>query len=578
MKLFSKNILLPSLTLFSYLFYLLWSAPLDLILQMYTINDLYIFNNSYVHIITIVSIAMFFLLWISSILPFKHIYYFLLGLISFLLILLFLYNYILPYDYGMFTDNNSLSPERSLLGFSKAYYVLDIVFILGSLAITYIIIKKQYYTPLLLIFLIIYSVETALVFSRAIPKITPVQDVKTINLSKNHPNIIYLSFDGLGPRMTEYFLTNDSMPQDLTDWSKDFTFYENTTSLSFAYTAPSFPSMYEGYDKTPQILLDDLINNKTGADPYFYLYKQPLKNFTKNLSPYATVTGTTSVIDPLAPVLLPKIYKSIPYFTRHFLANDYSWKFKNLSHWVFAPKRASSDPFYFVFNVQDTPKPIVYYNFSEYTHHPWSSKKIQVSNLEAQMNSKKAAEEIFYYNTLDVFTYLSRLIAELKKQDLYDNTKIIINSDHDTHRHGDIAGPVVKSFVEDISLPTHLSSYSLASLLMIKEFNTSNRQMIINNKFLTLADVRGNIEQSLGLTNLPDFINKDYQARVVNIPLAGWGTFYGILDSKTRSETVKNLNGQFPFLKLSNIYPYQASCFDVPIEDLTNVPPYEILD
>ena len=567
MKLFPKNILLPALALFSYLFYLLWSAPLDLILQMYTINDLYIFNNSYVHIITIVSIAMFFLLWISSILPFKHIYYFLLGLISFLLILLFLYNYILPYDYGMFTDNNSLSPERSLLGFSKAYYLLDIILIIGSLAITYIIIKKQYYTPLLLIFLIMYSIETALVFSKAIPKITSVQSVGTIDLSKNHPNIIYLSFDGLGPRMTEYFLTNNSMPQDLTDWSKDFTFYENTTSLSLALTAPSFPSMYEGYDKTPQILLDDLINNKTGADPYFYFYKQPLKNFTKNLSPYATVTGTTSVIDPLAPVLLPKIYKSIPYFIRHLLANDYSWKSKNYSRW-----QITGEPFDFTFNVQDTPKPIVYYNFSEYTHHPWSSKKMRVSNLTIQMNSLKATEEVFYYNTLDVFAYLSTLITELKAQGLYDSTKIIINSDHDTH----MKGSFTREFIQDIFLQTNVSS--LDSLLMIKEFNTTNQQMIIDNKFLTLADVRGNIEHSLGLTNLPDFINKDYRARVVNIPLAGWGTFYGILDSKTRSETIKNLNGRFPFIKLSNIYPYQTSQFDIPITEITNVPPYEILD
>ena len=90
MKSFSKNVLLPALALFSYLFYLFWSAPLDLILQMYSINDLYIFNNSYMPIIVIISIVMFFLLCVSYILPFKHIYYFFLGLITFLLIFLLL--------------------------------------------------------------------------------------------------------------------------------------------------------------------------------------------------------------------------------------------------------------------------------------------------------------------------------------------------------------------------------------------------------------------------------------------------------------------------------------------------------
>ncbi len=244
MKSFSKSVLLPAFVLFSYLFYLFWSAPLNLILQMYTINNLYILNNSYIHIITIVSIIMFFYSVFLIYFLCKHLYYFFLGLI-----LALLYNYILPYSYGIFTDNNTLSPERSFLSFSKAYYLLDIILILGSLVGTIWAIKNKYHIQALIFFLIFYSVFNISTFSRGVYSIQKPVDT-SITLSSNHPNVFHLIFDGLGPRMTQYFLTNNSMPQDLTNWSKDFTFFDNVTTFSTAYTLLSLPTMMEGYKKT----------------------------------------------------------------------------------------------------------------------------------------------------------------------------------------------------------------------------------------------------------------------------------------------------------------------------------------
>lgn len=139
-------IILPMVTLVSYLFYLFWSAPLSMILQQFSIQYLYILNNSYLHYcliaIVILGILLFSCYYLSLRWAFIKIFYnFFLGLILFVVILPLLYNLILPYNYGIFTDNNTLTPLNSLLGFSKLYYLLDLFIISISILLSIILIK-----------------------------------------------------------------------------------------------------------------------------------------------------------------------------------------------------------------------------------------------------------------------------------------------------------------------------------------------------------------------------------------------------------------------------------------------------
>ena len=585
MKLFSKNVLLPAFALFSYLFYLFWSAPLDLILQMYAINDLYIFNNSYMPIITVVGIVMFFLLCISYLLPFKHLYYFFLGLITFLLILMLLYNYILPYSYGMFTDNNSLSPERSLLGFSKAYYLLDVILILGSFSFTIWAIKNKLQTQLLTFFLIFYSVLNIFTFSRGVYSIQKPTSTN-ITLSSNHPNVFYFIFDGLGPRMTQYFLTNDSMPQDLTDWSKDFTFFDNVTTLSTPYTILSIPTMMEGYKRTPMTLLSDLINsnNINYADHYI----KPVTNLFNDLTPNVQSAYISGSLTKLMPILLVKIYRSIPYFMRSSIVSEYSWKYNNVQDWVtsIVPSEIS---------VKETSKATLTILFSENTHGVWRSKNSPMTYENTQTISD--VETMFYHNTKDVLQYLSLLFQDLQKENIYDNTKIIISSDHGTHTL--FYKPLILEFVKSIStpynkydpkfvnslftaLPYEKENFILGvlpSLLMVKDFNTTNTKMKTDPRFLSLGDIRGSVESGFGLTNLPDYTATIPPKRAFNIPSISFATAQGLFGLQ-RPKVLRELSNtsHMEFTKVESVFPFKASSFKVPLKDITNVPPYEIID
>ena len=585
MKSFSKNVLLPAFALFSYLFYLFWSAPLDLILQMYAINDLYIFNNSYMPIIAIIGIVMFFLLCISYLLPFKHFYYFFLGLISFLLILVLLYNYILPYSYGMFTDNNSLSPERSFLGFSKAYYLLDIILILASFSFTIWAIKNKLQTQLLTFFLIFYSVLNIFTFSRGVYSIQKPTSTD-ITLSSNHPNVFYFIFDGLGPRMTQYFLTNDSIPQDLTDWSKDFTFFDNVTTLSTAFTILSLPTMMEGYKRTPMTLFSDLIN--TNNISYADHYVEPVTNLFNDLAPNVQSTYISGSLTKVIPILLVKIYQSIPYFAKSYIVNDYSWKFSNVQEWVthIVPSEIS---------VKETSKATLTVLFSEYTHCVWVSENSPIALADTK--NIKDVETMFYHNTKDTFLYLSRLFQNLQKENIYDNTKIIISSDHGTqtlHQK-----PLIQEFLTSISPPynkydpkfidslfttlpyNNKDSFilgALPSLLMIKDFHTTNTKMKTDPRFLSLGDIRGSVESAFGLTNLPDYTVKTPPKRVFNIPSISFPTVHGLFNSQ-RPKILQEISNttHIEFTKVESVFPFKASTFKAPLKDLTNVPPYEII-
>ena len=187
-----KNIFLPVLALGSYLFYLLWSAPVSLILQEYAVSHWFIVNNPLTPIVIIVLISFIVLLSLLYQFKIKTCFNFLIGLIVFLLILSFLYNHILAYDYGSFLDNNTLIPEKPLLGFSKWYYLLDIIFIFISLCLVYISIKKNFYIPILLFFILFYSTENIITIVKTSNSINnTVPSTLNYTLSKNKKTYYY---------------------------------------------------------------------------------------------------------------------------------------------------------------------------------------------------------------------------------------------------------------------------------------------------------------------------------------------------------------------------------------------------
>lgn len=579
-----KNIFLPVLALGSYLFYLLWSAPVSLILQEYDVSHWYITNNPLTPIITIVLIVFIVLLSFFISLKQKKCFNFFIGIILFLLILSFMYNHVLAYNYGSFLDNNNLIPEKPLLGFSKWYYLLDLIFIFGSLYLVYISIKKNLYIPIFLFFLLFYSTENIITISKTSNSINnTVSSTQKYTLSKNKKNVLLLVFDGFDPRIVQYFLTNNSLTKEQTSWSKDFKFYNNVTSFS-SVTAGSIRSMFEGYAGTPQFILQELLSNSFS---FSYFYNEPIMNFNQNLKQEnISVYKVQSSLITSLPILSIFFYHSMPYMTRHFIANNNSWKIDSPNLWTGFSSSEEIDTSNTI--ITNTMNHTYFINWSEYSHLPWSATNSPVT-YEKALTNLQAMELLRLHNTKDVFENIIQTIQFLKKHNIYDNTKIIVASDHGSHGSIEEIAITDDSMSPDKSLefiskiatdppknPTD-SFKRLPSLLMIKDFNTIQNKMTIDNRFLSLADLPSIIEHSLDISTI---LNKDYTKelppqRVFNAPNVN---FFTLLNNQKKFVQEFKQAGTVEFIQIHNVSPYKESFFTVPLQDITNVPSYEVIE
>ena len=92
----------------------------------------------------------------------------------------------------------------------------------------------------------------------------------------------------------------------------------------------------------------------------------------------------------------------------------------------------------------------------------------------------------FYHTNMASFLLLAKWFDYLKKNDVYDNTRIIIVSDHGVHFSSYEPLPIPYNFRLPDSDRIYLQSYR--SLLMVKDFNEKNR-LRTDDKFMTTADI-----------------------------------------------------------------------------------------
>ena len=240
-------IILPTVTVFSVLFYLFWAGPLTIVLQEYDLNNLGLRNYPILFISVIVCLIYMILLSIAYF-KFPKTYAIFIGTTLFLLLGVFAYSNILPYSYGSVADNLTLTPRESLLGFSKLYYLFDIL-LLGALAcLAFTVIKHKSATPMFVFIFIFYNINNSIIFYNAVQKRLPDNhrvDVDPIILSSTEKNVLLITLDGFSIGTVEYFLTNQQIEPKFTDWSKNFTFYDNVINLGGG-TMSSMPNIYGG--------------------------------------------------------------------------------------------------------------------------------------------------------------------------------------------------------------------------------------------------------------------------------------------------------------------------------------------
>ena len=346
--------------------------------------------------------------------------------------------------------------------------------------------------------------------------------------SRNGQNVILVMLDRALGGFVPYIF--EEKPE-LLDSYDGFTWYKNTTSYSL-YTNMGAPSLYGGYEYTPlninkrndislvekhneSLLLLPLIFNNNGftvtiTDPTYANYswtpdlsifkKYPelnvfnvqkifTSNWIKNNTDFINYDFAYNINNNL---IRFSIFKFSFLFIRNFiydrgkwltLKDEYDEYIDNAISPAILYNYASLDLLPNISIINDyvtstfsmlsndlTHEPYVYFQAPDY------KLKTNVTNIGA---GPFAADKNYHVNITSI-TLLGKWLNYLKENNIYDNTRIIIVSDH---------GRDLKTNLQDnIILPNGWSVEAFNCLLLVKDFNAKGR-LAVNNDFMTNADV-----------------------------------------------------------------------------------------
>ena len=599
--------ILPVMSLFSFFFYVFWTYPIQILSQELQINEYFLFSNPYLQKSFLVCvILLIFLMAIFKFLP--KVLPYIVGFILVFLMGTFLYK-ITSYDFGTFTDNNSLTTSKSILGYSSWYFALDgIIPILSIITIAFAL-KKNFYKPILLFFLIFYTTENTRTLTQ-LKRVPMSLTSDIITLSSNQPNLLFFMFDSLSTPLILDIITN-KWSDEQKAWTKDFMFYDNVTSLSLGRTDTSLPNMIGGYEFVPQKQLGNIINKKEDLDtPDFKLY--PYGDTDKSFQEVSKILKhnvdiSVSFVESLTdlsdkfqvkdravprniPIIGVSLYPYIPYLFKNNLAANrieikasFSWRNIFPSLWVFYI------PTTFITS-QKTEKPVFYYFENQGAHGPHYSPKYPEGGSPKSIEDTK---DILFQQITYNMSMLNNLIPILKKQDIYDTTRIIVVADHGITPNSDIleyirsiATPQQKNFYTKTYFDNfELNTEYLPVMLMEKSFKTTQKTMQMDKRFLSLADLHGSIINTFSTnTKIPDYLVTDPPKRAFNIPyirpeeLDYFSYGRGGVEKKDFIYKILLTNNKLTYVKVKSVTEGDFEMGTYDFDTIENLPPVEYLD
>ena len=604
--------LLPVMSLFSFLFYVFWAYPVQILSQELKITGYFLFNNPYLQTSFLVCVILFIALIITS----KNspkLFPYILGLILVFLIGTFLYK-LTSYDFGTFIDNNSLTTSKSILGYSYWYFALDGIIPITSIIITILALKKDFYKPILLIFFLFYTIENTLTLSKL--KIFPIDTnsfTETVVLSKNHPNLLFFMFDSISTPLMLDIITNQ-WDDEQKVWTKDFTFYDNVTALSLGGTVLSLPNMIGGYEFAPQnlihrnIKMGDItpqsleyypISSCFQTDRAFQKINKSLdSNINISLS-YADclidgteITSQTNFSYQKIPIINVSLYLYTPYLFKNNLAANrtatFSWHNQFPVQWIITTSTA-------LVSSQETEKPVFYYFENQGTHGPHSSPTYPLGSSGEKLKSILDMKDILYHQITYNMRMLNNLIMILKKQNIYNSTRILVVSDHGVLPYSSFTLP----YLQQISTPNQKVFYSLENqkryrrfmdppvIIIDKDFNTTQKEMQMDSRFLSLGDLHGSILNTFSTnTQIPDYLATTPPKRIFNIPFIEGEIFHYFNGEKNPNiigfyTTLTNkllTNNKVPFFKMKSVKEGDFEIDSYDFDNIGNLPAFEILE
>jgi membrane protein insertase Oxa1/YidC/SpoIIIJ len=306
-----------------------------------------------------------------------------------------------------------------------------------------------------------------------------------------------------------------------------FTWYKNTISFG-SYTIFGVPGVFGGYEYTPmeiqkrenislvkkhneailllpRIFLDHGYN-VTVTDPSWSNYKDipDLSIFTdypqidaKNIiGKYSDkwllekgndikVVNLTNHIE--SNLIVFSFFKIVPLIMKNFIYDSGNWLAAEAEKNNFFPKVTINN--YIALDI--LPKITLIsdninnsYNIicNELTHEPifLQFPDYILTNEVNDIGSGPFANEKHYHANISAFVFLGKWFSYLKENNIYDNTKIIIVSDHGRNLYS--------KFSDNIILPDGNCLQTYTALLMVKNFN-AHGNLFIDDTFMTNADV-----------------------------------------------------------------------------------------
>ncbi len=422
-----------------------------------------------------------------------------------------LYSAIIPNDVGVLNVNH-FSDERNLAK-GDLFYLLEAALLLGVYFFTVWLYRKvkakRIVQALILVNVLVIAQSTYLAyktgdfFSKEIDAKAKDEGNPSIAFSQTEQNLVLFVIDAAQGWYMHDFVEEDPSLKD--DFS-GFTYYPNIMSMG-NYTYASVPSMMCGNKYSIANLNKDETRTITqkvsdATEEFYARIKERGYYLTSTIMRYSTIdhgkfdTYLPRWHDAWAEKLNLEeseeiwytrlwenaVFSSVPLFLKPRVYNNTKWIMKEKSNL----NLSELNEYNFVRAlplISDTGsnEPNFIYIHSLYTHDPW--------NLIDQQNN--FIRGVTPYECQLAFTHsFANWIRWMKENDVYDNTKIILVSDHGPswwHFNGeyDTTAPIVWTDEDKISLERFLH---LNPLLMVKEYHSSS-PMKLDWRLMSNADV-----------------------------------------------------------------------------------------
>jgi len=455
--------------------------------------DIITTNISFLLVSILINIIIYFVLS-------KRIRVFFVQINLFLALVVFLYSSIIPFDVGTLQIN--FFSEENKLAADLYYYILEAILLISIFIIISKIFKSKYKDIILFSLIIIntflvgqslyLSIQTGAFF----PKQKTSYKSSEIPFSKTEENIVYFLIDEAQGWMMNKILNNNP---DLRESYDGFVWYPNAISVS-NFTYASAPSMMNGEDFTiinlnkddttsivkKVTIATDLFYEKIKSKGYYltanhlkYAQSEPLK--VDNVLPKWSekwselVDIKTKDLFWFRRLWQNALFSSTPLFVKPSIYNHSTW-FDNFTD--DNEKQITSTELLNKYTFVDILPQISSSNSKEsnfifihsmFTHVPWDM---------ITEDNRLISDVPPYDNQLQFIEFFANWIQWMKANDVYDNTKIILVSDHGkpwwiTTERLDLSD--FKLDLKNNGKVNMLEFLRLNPLILIKDFNSRGK-------------------------------------------------------------------------------------------------------